>query len=648
MQFNLSNIRIVGKIVSAFIILLCCTVGLGLFSISRLSAVSSDATDLRDNWMPATRYVGDMARAAERLRVAQANGLLATNEEQATNRANVRQGALDLFKKAWSQYEPTITPPNETPLAEAVRLGWANYMTATEKFQTLLGAGQKAEATAFFLGDMSERMKALRSALDADAEFQAIEGKKAGDDGAQTASSAFTWIIIALIGTALSCLMLGFALIRGISTPITAITAAMGRLANKDLSIDIPGVARRDEVGKMAKAVEVFKQNALNLAASEAEQKRLSGLTEEERRQVEAQRIKAAKEQAQVVQSLAQGLEHLSNGNLVFRLDEAFAAEYEQLRKDFNGAMEKLQDTMKTVSASASAIRSGTGEISHASDDLSRRTEQQAASLEETAAALDEITATVRKTAEGSKHAREVVGQAKHAAEHSGTVVRQAVEAMGGIERSANQIGNIIGVIDEIAFQTNLLALNAGVEAARAGDAGRGFAVVASEVRALAQRSAEAAKEIKTLISTSSQQVKQGVDLVDQTGKALDKIVVQVAEITTIVTDIAASAQEQATALNEVNTAVNQMDQVTQQNAAMVEETTAASHALSQETEELSRLISSFDVGQDKVAARSEKQLTRADVRPRAKSSTVTALKTTGHGGAARKQEAAANDWQEF
>jgi methyl-accepting chemotaxis protein len=231
------------------------------------------------------------------------------------------------------------------------------------------------------------------------------------------------------------------------------------------------------------------------------------------------------------------------------------------------------------------------------SNDLSKRTEQQAASLEQTAAALDQITATVKKTADGAIQARSAVATAKADAENSGVVVGQAVTAMGEIEQSSRKISSIIGVIDEIAFQTNLLALNAGVEAARAGDAGRGFAVVASEVRALAQRSAEAAKEIKALISASNTQVAAGVGLVGETGKALTRIVTQIAEINGVVTDIAASAQEQATGLNEVNTAVNQMDQVTQQNAAMVEESTAASFALAQEAEDLTRMMSQFKVG---------------------------------------------------
>ncbi len=469
----------------------------------------------------------------------------------------------------------------------------------------------------------------------------------AADLRAESSTALITMAIAGVVSTLIAGAFSMWLTSSKMSRPLARLADRMGSLAGGDLSAEVEGKHRLDEVGTMARAVEVFKQNALNLAASEAEQKRLTGLTDEERRQAEAKRAEAAREQAQVVQSLAQGMEHLTNGDLVFRLNDPLAGEYEQLRSDFNGAMEKLQDTMKIVAGSAAAIRSGTDEISHASDDLSRRTEQQAASLEETAAALDEITATVRKTAEGSKHARAVVGNARSDAERSGAVVRQAVEAMSGIEKSSGQISQIIGVIDEIAFQTNLLALNAGVEAARAGDAGRGFAVVASEVRALAQRSADAAKEIKGLISASGHHVQQGVELVGQTGTALGRIVAQVAEIDTIVNDIAASAQEQSTGLAEVNTAVNQMDQVTQQNAAMVEESTAASHALSQETEELSRLISRFDVGQERSAARSRNQPTRPAMRPQTKS-TVTALKTTGHGGAARQQETAASDWQEF
>jgi methyl-accepting chemotaxis protein len=260
--------------------------------------------------------------------------------------------------------------------------------------------------------------------------------------------------------------------------------------------------------------------------------------------------------------------------------------------------MESLQKTMESIASNTMGVKAGAAEITRASDDLARRTEQQAASLEQTAAALDQITATVDKTAEGAKSARDLVAAARQDAEASGNVVSETVAAMAGIETSSREIGNIIGVIDEIAFQTNLLALNAGVEAARAGEAGRGFAVVATEVRALAQRSADAAREIKMLISTSGTQVGTGVKLVGDTGKALARIVEQVSRLNGLVMDIAASAQEQATALGQVNSAVNAMDQTTQQNAAMVEQSTAASHGLAREAEELAHLVGQFSIGE--------------------------------------------------
>jgi methyl-accepting chemotaxis protein len=369
---------------------------------------------------------------------------------------------------------------------------------------------------------------------------------------------------------------------------------------------------------------------------------------EAERTAWDARTAQTSHAQMHVVKALATGLKRLAAGEIVARIEDQFSVEFEELRQDFNATADTLQQALLKVVENAAAIARGASEIGAATDDLSRRTEQQAASLEETAAALDEITATVRKSAEGAVHAHEVVVAAQAGAEQSGRAVRQAVEAMGGIERSSREISQIIGVIDEIAFQTNLLALTAGVDAARAGEAGRGFAGVASEGRALAQRSAEAAKEIKGLISTSSRQVEQGVAFVGQTGEALSQLSQQVAEINTIVEEIAASAREQATALSEVNTAVNQMDQVTQQNAAMVEETTAASHALSGEAEALNSLIGTFDVGLSD--RRADVETRRLKNTKQSHTVTMPALKVVGRGGAARKPvpQAVENSWEEF
>lgn len=369
--------------------------------------------------------------------------------------------------------------------------------------------------------------------------------------------------------------------------------------------------------------------------------------SETARKQVET---KAQAVTAAVITSVKASLAALASGDLTYRMPDDLPPEYAQLREDFNATMAKLQDTMAVIRTATGAIESGVGELSQASDDLARRTEQQAASIEETAATLDEITTTVRKTADGAHQARQVVATATRDAETSGGIVQEAVGAMSNIEKSSNGIGQIIGVIDEIAFQTNLLALNAGVEAARAGEAGRGFAVVASEVRGLAQRSAEAAKEIKGLISTSATEVKTGVKLVGEAGEALHRIAGQVGTINTLIIEIADAAKLQAESLNEVNAAVNQMDQMTQQNAAMVEESTAACHSLAQEAMGLARKMTEFEIGQAKVTTITQP----SPARTRAKTAAQPVAARASGGGrrsaALRKPEPVAQsaDWEEF
>ncbi|MDP3527099.1 MAG: methyl-accepting chemotaxis protein, partial [Hoeflea sp.] len=379
--------------------------------------------------------------------------------------------------------------------------------------------------------------------------------------------------------------------------PLTAMKDYMGVLSTGDYSRDVPYANRTDEIGDMAKSVAYFRQGEIDRKAartkSEAEQAEIRRL------EAEAAERQAAEdaERVRVIEALTTGLEQLSSGNLGYRIDAAFAPAYEKLRTEFNIAVGSLSETIDDISTATNSVRLASSEIGSSADDLSKRTEQQAASLEETAAALDEITSTVKSSSQRAEEASTMVGAAKAGAEKSGEVVKAAISAMEKIEQSSKQIGQIISVIDDIAFQTNLLALNAGVEAARAGEAGRGFAVVAQEVRELAGRSANAAKEIKTLIETSSTQVSAGVSLVNDTGAALGEIEGQVAKINTLIQSIVTGAREQATALAEINSAVNQMDQVTQQNAAMVEETNAATQGLSGEAVRLESLVGRFTTG---------------------------------------------------
>ena len=454
---------------------------------------------------------------------------------------------------------------------------------------------------------------------------------------------------------------LAWLLARRITRPLERLRTCMTEIATGTLDRTVLDRDRLDEVGLMAATVQVFKDNALRARALEVEQEEARARRAEEDERVRAEAERAAADEAAflVVGSIGAGLERMSAGDLSYRLEQALPPAYEKLRADFNATMAQLQELLRAIVANTAGLRSGTSDITQAADDLSRRTEQQAASLEETAAAMDEITATVRKTAEGVHLARDVVSRTKADAEHSGEVMRQAVFAMGEIEQSSQKISQIIGVIDEIAFQTNLLALNAGVEAARAGDAGRGFAVVASEVRALAQRSAEAAREIKALISASAKQVGSGVKLVGETGQALSRIVTQVGEVAGIVSEIANAAREQATGLQEVNTAVNEMDQVTQQNAAMVEESTVAAHALAQQTEELARLTGRFHTGGDTdyqlgsdAAGVSRGAFHRAAREVPTRTSKATMLRVVGRGrGSALPKpvfENAEENWKEF
>jgi len=549
-----------------------------VFSANKtVDKANADAVHSRDRVEQAEALIGMAVETQNAMR-----GLYATTDHSFIESYGEKADALE---QAFAALRDNTHDPADQALLQDVQTALTTFRSEADRAVELGRNAATLEQNRASLAQIA-RLTALRESLGVviadEQEEQRVLDEHASDEIAKS------YVVLA-IGCAMAVLisaLMGWLLSRMIGRPVVQMTEAMGRLAKGDNTVDIPAVGQKDEVGRMADAVASFKAAAI------------------EKKRLEQEAAVAAQAQKLVVDELSRGLDALAKGNLTHSIDVEVAPEYKKIRDDFNAALGQLRDAMKTIVSNVQGIRTGAGEISQAADDFSRRTEQQAASLEETAAALDEITATVRKTAEGANQANNVVADARGEAERSGDVVRNAVAAMGQIENSSQQIAQIIGVIDEIAFQTNLLALNAGVEAARAGEAGRGFAVVASEVRALAQRSSEAAKEIKTLIHASSEQVESGVDLVSRTGDALQKIVAKVAEISGLVSEIAASAQEQSTGLSQVNTAVNQMDQVTQQNAAMVEESTAASHSLAGEAEELANLVSHFEIGQVATQAR--------------------------------------------
>jgi methyl-accepting chemotaxis protein len=421
-------------------------------------------------------------------------------------------------------------------------------------------------------------------------------------------------LMIELGGILALAFLVGLVMIgRSISGPILTLSRRMDLLAQGQTAEPVPYTARGDEIGKMASTVEIFRLNAIEKGRLEAEGSRVR---EEADIRREADRLEA-EEHAQMrlsvaTSGLAGGLRHLAAGNLAFRLEERFAPEFEALREDFNQSVDQLAKALTAVMHTAHVIDQGTLNIQTGMQELAGRTEQQATSLKDTAAALGDVTAQVKQASETAEDARQAASEANHAAVSSAIVVNKAVAAMGEIEGSSSQISNIISVIDQIAFQTNLLALNAGVEAARAGEAGKGFAVVAQEVRELAQRSAGAAKEIKALIARSSEKILAGVDLVNQTGAALNAISGHISRINDYMDAISSTGREQSTSLSQVNAAMHKMDQVTQHNATRVSEAETSTRLLAVETEQLRTLISEFRLASADLAAVSAQSLAAA------------------------------------
>jgi methyl-accepting chemotaxis protein len=515
------------------------------------------------------------------------------------------------FNKRIGEFEARL---KDVELDAAIKSELTNLLaTYRQSFMAFMAQADTLKEEADDLATIYDRLKPVLTAVKEAADQRYTEAAEAA-----TRSRLIVLVTIALIIAAAGVLAAYFG--RRISKPLLRLVSTMDELIGGRLDAEVPETGRRDEIGRMANALLVFRDAAV-------EKTRLERDTEEQRRQAEEQRAasaaaqerlaeeraRAAAEQEQVVGALAEGLKNLAAGDLTYRLEDGFTEATEQIKLDFNAAMERLDHTVRTIADAARDVSGAAREISSGTDDLSRRTEEQATSLEVTSSSMEEISATVKRNADNATEANQFAAGSCKVAQKNGEAVSLAVAAMSRIKESSGKIADIIGIIDEIARQTNLLALNAAVEAARAGDAGRGFAVVASEVRSLAQRSAQAAKDINALIGASSGQVQEGVALVNRAGASLSEIVSSINKVAAIVSDIASASGEQSTGIGQVNQTLAQMDEMTQQNSALVEQSAAAAKALEQQANAMRTQIGFFRItGGDDDEALSENGAVRA------------------------------------
>ena len=613
----MNNLAIKNKLLISFAFLFMAMLAVGTMSIWKLSVLGATAQNLgveRRNMLEMTKQVDT---ALSDYRIAEASQILSNTPDETRRAVQDLATEKGLIEGGIGYLKPRLVIPEMQAMVAQFEDQWSSYRAKSEQMIALSRGGKNAEALADFRANQGTFDK-VNATTDAMSAFQSKVMDRLSAEAEDSYIFSRDVIVAALVLTALLIVGLLATLVRAIATPLKGVTEVLGELGKGNLSVHAAASDRRDEVGLLTTATQNLRDQLL---AAE----------------------RAKEEQADIiVASIGTGLSQLAEGDLTARVEAELAGKFAPLKQNFNRAVEALQSTMAKVARATSGIHTGSSEIRQASDDLSRRTEQQAASLEETAAAMNQITTTVKHTAVDAGQANQQVAEARSDAEESGKIVRKAVEAMGGIERSSAEISEIISVIDGIAFQTNLLALNAGVEAARAGDAGKGFAVVASEVRALAQRSAEAAKDVKDRITASSQQVEAGVEMVGETGKALERIISRITGISGLVEGIALGADQQSAGLSQVNTAVAEMDGVTQQNAAMVEQATAAARSLAGEADELARQVSQFKLDRDGRGAPAA--ASKPSKRDAGTARRGPALRTVGNAALA----AEADDWSEF
>ncbi|MFO1148095.1 MAG: methyl-accepting chemotaxis protein [Alsobacter sp.] len=662
--------------------LTCLTLAIAVMGGTALYNQRALLFELRDtttNWLPAIKGLSDGRYNAATYRATVYELITATDAKRRSELHEEATGNLREVTNGAAQYEPTITGPEEQALWNKAKEAWAAYLDADKKAQSMAEAGDAAGALAYFNQTAGVLFDKYATAVQADVDFNYRGSEKSAQTGEDTAHR----------GTLIAAVLLALGLLAGVGSslfvlrrvvrPMRNITGAMATLAEGDLATEIPHLANADEIGEMAKAVQVFKDNALRVRKLEEEERRAAG-----EKAAKAQVMsEVVAEVGRVVQRAAAGdfttrvavkpgepeLRQLVDGiNQINDVVDRATAELRQVlgavaegdltrtvQSDYDGRLRELSDAVNetvrrlgtivtTIQETAIEAANASVEINTGANDLARRTEQQASSLEETAATTEELAASVKSTASSSRQAVAYAQEARSVATEGGETVGRAVDAMTRIEQASTRITEITSVIEEIAFQTNLLALNAAVEAARAGDAGKGFAVVAAEVRTLAQRSSEAAKDIGGLIVRSTQEVSQGVTLVREAGQTLGRIVDASAKVSDTVNEISAASTEQANGIDEMSQAIAHMDNMTQQNAALAEQSSASSSSLAKQIETLNGLVAQFVVDDRRGVDRKASEPSRL----RAMGSAAFTPKVASRRAVDVPAKAVGQDWQQF
>ena len=614
------RLNISTRLMVAFMLLLAVMGGLGAFAVIKIGEVNSLAYEMRSRWLPASQTLGDVHTYVSQFRIKQSEQIDAATPELKARKAKLMRNAKLSIDGQLGDYQKLLVSADQKAAYSKLASDWAAY---TSKSDQMLAQSDPAAAKASFDGDAQEQFYTVEDDI---LQLIDLNGKGAAavsakSDQIYAAARRFT-IGAVVAGLVIAAGLLAW-LLHSIARPINRMADAVKRLVEGDMAVEVPGASRRDEVGSLARALDTFK----DLFAAD-----------QQRSMAEVQR---ARETQVTIDAIGGGLAALAMGDLGHRVDENGSGALAQLHCDYNRAVTHLAEVVTDVVKGCNQIRIGSDEIAAASADLSRRTEHQANSLAEVSRTLSDFSNSVNLAANNARQTRTRLSVARQTAGGVDDTAKRAITAMRNIEARSNEMADIIGVIDGIAFQTNLLALNAGVEAARAGDAGKGFAVVANEVRALAQRSADAAKDIKTLINASAEQISGGVALVESSGDALRQIVTEVTAVSDLVDEIAGATSTQAGGIAEISGMMTRMDEFTQQNAAMVEQSSASTRNLSSETLKLVDHLGTFQLGSGQAGApTASRSLAMTPAAPRA------AASHSFDGNAALK--VTEDDWSEF